>query len=108
MAKNYVEGLFDYIQKSPSPYHAVETAKVMLNEAGFTEVVETETWNLKAGGNYYVTRSDSAIIAFQIPEKEAKGFHMVASHDDSPCFKLKENPELTTGEMYTRLNVEKY
>ena len=108
MAKNYVEGLFEYIKNSPSPYHAVDTAKKMLNEAGFTEVLETETWNLKAGGNYYVTRSDSAIIAFQIPEKEAKGFHMVASHDDSPCFKLKENPELTTGEMYTRLNVEKY
>jgi type II secretory pathway component PulF len=95
MAKNYVEGLFEYIKNSPSPYHAVDTAKKMLNEAGFTEVLETETWNLKAGGNYYVTRSDSAIIAFQIPEKEAKGFHMVASHDDSPCFKLKENPELT-------------
>ena len=105
---NYVDGLFSYIQNSPSPYHAVDTAKKMLNEAGFTEVMETETWNLKAGGNYYVTRSDSAIIAFQIPEKEAKGFHMVASHDDSPCFKLKENPELTVGEMYTRLNVEKY
>ena len=99
MAKNYVEGLFEYIQNSPSPYHAVDTAKEMLNEAGFTEVLETEKWNLEAGGNYYVTRSDSAIIAFQIPETEEKGFHMVASHAASPCFKLKENPELTTVEM---------
>ena len=48
MAKNYVEGLFEYIQNSPSPYHAVDTAKEMLNEAGFTEVLETEKWYLEA------------------------------------------------------------
>ncbi len=106
--ERYVDGLFDYINHSPSPYHAVDTAKKMLDAAGFTEVSEKEAWDLKAGGNYYVTRSESAIIAFQVPKQEFKGFHIVASHDDSPCFKLKENPELTTGEMYTRLNVEKY
>ncbi len=106
--KNYVEGLFQYIDHSPSPFHAVDTAKKMLEAAGFTEVLEKDSWKLQAGGSYYVTRSDSAIIAFQIPKKEAKGFHMVASHDDSPCFKLKENPELTIDKWYTKLNVEKY
>ena len=104
----YVEGLFSFIDKSPSPFHVIETTKEMLTEAGFQEVQEKESWKLNKGGSYFVVRNDSSIIAFQIPEKEWKGFHMVASHSDSPSFKIKESPELTLDKAYTKLNVEKY
>ncbi len=105
---NYVEGLFSFIDKSPSPFHAIETTKEMLTEAGFMEVLENRSWNIEKGGKYFVVRNDSAIIAFQVPEKEITGFHMVASHSDSPSFKIKENAELTLDKAYTKLNVEKY
>ena len=36
------------------------------------------------------------------------GFHIMASHSDSPCFKIKENPEIGVAEKYVKLNVEKY
>ena len=105
---NYLEGLFSFIDKSPSPFHAIEAMKEMLTEAGFIEVQENKSWELKKGGSYFVVRNDSAIIAFQLPNEEVKGFHMVASHSDSPSFKIKENAELTLDKAYTKLNVEKY
>ena len=105
---NYVDGLLTYIGRSPSPFHAIEAAKNMLVQAGFVEVSEKEKWELEKGGSYFVTRNDSAIIAFQIPESGVKGFHMVASHSDSPSFKIKEQAELTCEQAYTKLNVEKY
>ena len=106
--ENYVEGLFSFIDKSPSPFHAIEAMKEMLTAAGFMEVQENKSWELEKGGSYFVVRNDSAIIAFQIPNKEFDGFHMVASHSDSPSFKIKENAELTLDKAYTKLNVEKY
>ena len=33
---------------------------------------------------------------------------IIASHSDSPAFKVKENPELETDDRYIRLNVERY
>lgn len=107
-SENYVQGLFQFIEQSPSPFHAIETTKNMLKNAGFMELEESERWSVQKGNSYFVTRNDSAIIAFQIPHGEVKGFHMVASHSDSPSFKIKEQPELTVDQAYTKLNVEKY
>ena len=79
-----------------------------LKQNGFEKLSEKETYQLEAGKKYYVVRNDSSIIAFVLPEKEAKGFRMIASHSDSPCFKLKENPEVTLENAYVKFNVEKY
>ncbi len=106
--EQYIEGLFQYIEKSPSPFHVIDTAKSMLEQAGFAELSEEESWVVHKGGSYFVVRNDSAIIAFQVPKGAAKGFHIVASHSDSPSFKVKEEPELTVEQAYTKLNVEKY
>lgn len=106
--KDYVKELFSYIDNSPSPFHTIETTRRMLTEAGFLEVQENQSWSLEKGGSYFVVRNDSAVIAFRIPKQEAAGFHMVASHSDSPSFKIKEHAELTLDKAYTKLNVEKY
>ena len=55
-----------------------------------------------------MTRNDSAIIAFRIPEGEYKGFQIMASHCDSPVFKIKTNAEIVVDNSYVKLNVEKY
>lgn len=109
--KEYMEcarEVLDFIEKSPSCFHAVANVKEMLQEQGFTEVKEAQKWELVPGEGYYVTRNDSALIAFRLPEKPARGFHMTAAHSDSPTFKIKELPEMTVEEHYVKLNTEKY
>ena len=99
--------LFDFLSKSPNAYFAVDNMAKELKAAGFTRLYEKDAWKLKPG-KYFVTRDDSSLIAFIIPKKDFAGFHMVASHSDSPSFKIKPNPEMKVGEAYVKLNVEKY
>ena len=100
--------LLAFLQNSPSCFHAVKNVTDILTAAGFTEVKEEESWELKAGGRYFVTRNQSSVIAFKIPGKDFKGFQIMASHSDSPAFKIKENPEMTVDNKYVKLNVERY
>lgn len=100
--------MLEFVGKSPSCFHAVENVKNRLQEKGFRELKETEDWQLLPGEGCYVVRNDSSLLAFRLPEKAAKGFHITAAHSDSPSFKLKETPELAVEEHYVRLNTEKY
>lgn len=102
-----IQTLMSLIQDSPSCFHVIQNMKEMLLDQGFCPLSELEIWNLKLGGSYFVTRNNSSIIAFTIPKAGFDHYHIIASHSDFPCFKLKENPELTTEE-YQKLNVEKY
>ena len=97
-----------FIQKSPTCFHAVAAMKEILEAEGYGELREEDRWNLEKGGKYYVTRNDSALIAFAIPKEEAKGYRIMASHSDSPTFKIKENPEMEAEGRYVKLNVERY
>lgn len=103
-----VKQLLDFIEKSPSSYQAVENVAKELEDDGYLALKENQKWELAYGGKYYVIRNDSSLIAFRIPAKKPSGFHMIASHSDSPCFKIKENPEMTVENQYVKLNVEKY
>lgn len=103
-----IEKMLDFIDRSPSCYQAVENVERELEAAGFLRLIEEERWKLAYGGKYYVSRNGSSLIAFAVPKGEMKGFHMIASHSDSPCFKIKENPEITVEGHYVKLNVEKY
>ena len=104
----YAKECLEFIGKSVSCYHAVANIEELLQKSGFEELKESEAWKITEGGNYYVKRNGSSLIAFRLPTKEIKGFHIVASHSDSPAFKLKENPEMTSDSAYTKLNVESY
>lgn len=97
-----------FIDESVTCYQAVEAMERELLKAGFQELEEKDEWQIEKGGSYYVKRNESAMMAFRIPEKEMRGFHITASHSDSPSFKLKTNPELTVSEEYLRLNTEGY
>ncbi len=102
-----IEKLFDFIEKSPTPFHAVKTASETLKEKGYTELCESEKWNLERGKGYFVTRNGSSLITFRMPEGDFSGYMMTAAHCDSPAFKIKENPELPE-KYYLRLSTEKY
>lgn len=108
MYRETAEQLLGFIEQSPSCFHAVETMKTILIREGFQELKEIEKWSIDKGGKYFVTRNDSSIIAFTIPQKDGAGYHIMASHSDSPAFKIKENPEMEVDKKYVKLNVERY
>ena len=108
MYEETTEKLLDFIEKSPTAFQAVDEMQKRLTENGFEVLSEKEYWKLIPGGKYLVTRNNSALIAFCIPEKESRVFHIMASHSDSPSFKIKENPEIKVDNSYVKLNVEKY
>lgn len=108
MYKKTSKKLLKFIQKSPTAFQAVEEMSQRLQKEGFKELKEEKHWDLKAGGNYFVTRNHSAVIAFSIPKKPAWKFHIMASHSDSPALKIKENPEMEVEKAYIKLNVERY
>ena len=104
---NNINELLQFIENSPSPFHAVETISDRLDNAGFTRLYEQDDWQLEKGKGYYVCRNYSSVLAFRVPEAGLPAFNIVASHCDSPTFKIKENPQITTGP-YLTLNTERY
>ncbi|MCK5394554.1 MAG: M18 family aminopeptidase, partial [Gammaproteobacteria bacterium] len=109
---DFVNGLLDFITRSPTPFHAVETMADLLDENGFKRLDEKEQWSLQgkqsSGERYYVTRNDSSIIAFQLNQPLLdNGMRMVGAHTDSPCLKVKPNPEIINNH-YLQLGVEVY
>ena len=99
--------LLDFISRSPTAFHAVESVKEALLGEGFVELAETEDWSLRPGARCFVRRNGSSIIAFRVPQTAPVGFLLSAAHSDSPCFKLKESSAVVS-EGYVRLGVEKY
>ena len=100
--------LTKFISASPSPFHVVKNLGEELEEEGFIFLDEKEKWDIKKGGRYYTTRNASSVIAFAVPAHPACGFNIMAAHSDSPCFKIKANPEIKAENAYVKLNVEGY
>ena len=97
--------LVNYLSKSLTAYHAHDNAVKLLEKNGFLELKENDEYKIKVGGKYFVSKDGSALIAFSVGKDFA--FNVVASHSDSPCFKLKYNPEIKVGN-YVKFNVERY
>ena len=102
-----IKGMMDFIRRSPTAFHAVANLREMLEGQGFSPLNECDPWKLVPGGRYCVTRNQSSIIAFRIPKGDFNHFQLVASHSDSPCFKLKPSAGRDSNG-YAILNVEKY
>lgn len=102
--------LIQWIDQSPTAFHAAEVLKKNLEQAGFEGLKMEDAWALKPGGSYFVTKNDSAVIAFRVglkPPAEA-GFRLIGSHTDAPGFRVKPNAETVSGKRYLRLNTEVY
>ena len=96
-----------FIDGAPTAFHAVQAVAEMLADAGCQELKEQEPWTLAPGGRYFLTRNRSSLIAFRLPEGDLNRFQIVASHADSPAFKLKPQAGKAS-QGCALLNVEKY
>ena len=83
--------LCDFLRRSPTPWHAAGNMAARLEQAGFQRLEEKANWQLTPGERYYVTRNDSAIVAFQLPVSELTSLRMIGAHTDSPGLHLKPN-----------------
>ena len=103
------QGLLDFLQRSPSPFHATQSIAQALQAAGYQALDERELWQLQPQGRYYITRNDSSIIALKLGKQDPleHGMRMVGAHTDSPCLKVKPQPELAR-HSYWQLGVEVY
>ena len=83
---DYNKELISFLDKSPTAFHAVASIKKKLVANGYSELAESEKWELTECGKYFVTRNDSSIIAFRTPKFDFTGFMISAVHSDSPAF----------------------
>jgi len=106
--QSFVDGLLSFLDASPTPFHAVANMSSTLSDAGFTELDERDLWDINAG-RYFVCRNGSSIVAFIVGKQPITetGVRMVGAHTDSPCLRVKPNPDLTTAG-YLHLSVEVY
>ena len=122
-----VNGFIPFIEKCPTAFHAVAEVKEILLKNGFMQWQEglpLSDKNAMGEKGYFYIRNDSSLIAFSMPgsshsgmaagvsddadKSSIKGFRIIASHSDSPCFKVKTKPEIKVDDAYVKLNVEKY
>ncbi|HEY5231621.1 MAG TPA: M18 family aminopeptidase [Galbitalea sp.] len=88
----HLQSLRDFVQASPSSFHAVAEVARQLSAAGFVALSETDAWDTGAG-SYFVIR-DGALVAWRQSggANSTTPYRIVGSHTDSPGFKLKPQP----------------
>jgi len=101
--------LLTFIDRSPTPYHAVEEGLSRLAAAGFEPLDEGEAWQLAPGDARTIVRGDGSLLAFQVGEVSPAegGFRIVGAHTDSPNLRVKPLPDVSR-EGYQQLAVEPY
>ena len=91
MTTNHIRALCDYIDASPTAYHAVDSAMALLKAHGAVRLYETDSWELEPGLLYFVVRDDAALVAFRtgtsLPAEA--GFALAGAHTDSPGLRAR-------------------
>ena len=107
--KQQVKDLLEFIDNSPSPYHAVKSIEGKLIKSGFELLDEKQKWKVESGGRYYVIRDDSSVIFFVAGGKPLAetGYKILGAHTDSPGLRIKPNP-VSNSDGLLRLGVEVY
>lgn len=106
-APTIANDLCAYIAESPTPFHATRNLVKLFVAAGFEALDEGKDWKIEANKSYVVTRNDSSIIAFHCGADVSQGFNMIGAHTDSPCLRIKPNPDISK-KGYAQLGVEVY
>src|SRR3990167_2416741 len=108
-ARAQAKDLLNFIDASPSPWHAVNSVEQRLLSQGFTQLDETQIWQLAANSSYFVTRAGASIIAFTLGTQALPntGLRIVGAHTDSPGLRLKPQAAFG-GDGLVRIGVEVY
>lgn len=98
-----------FVDRSPTPYHAVREVASRLEVAGFTELHERDVWSLTPGERRWVRRGGGTIVAFVVGTESPAlgGFRVLGAHTDSPNLRVKPNADVNKSG-YQQLGVEVY
>ncbi len=111
MPKNKsADALLQFIDASPTLFHAVKNAADLLASKGGLPLSESEVWEISPSTIHFVTRNGGSLAAFRVPKKlDKKNLHfkIIGTHTDSPCLKLKPNPQDSSAN-YLQWGVETY
>lgn len=101
--------LVEFINKSPTCFNAVRNIETELISKGFIALDEKKAYGIEKGKKYFVTRNNSSLIAFSVGKNVGSdyAFNIVASHTDSPCFKIKPVCD-GKSDIYNKVNIEPY
>lgn len=107
--RGHARDLLDFIDQSPSPWHAVSAMEQRLAARGFLKLDEGADWRLAPGDLRYVVRGGSSLIAFRVGDGRVaeQGFRVLGAHTDSPGLRLKPKAP-HRAESMLRLGVEVY
>ena len=99
--------LMNFIDYSPTSYHAVtETEKILLRK-GATKLSFTDMSDIESGKLYYIIKENALCAFCANKDTISKGFHIAAAHTDSPGFRIKPcGSKIDSG--YERISVESY
>ena len=91
MGALHVKALCEYIDASPSAFHAVDAAVAALSAAGATRLDERDRWILEPGKAYYIVRDSAALVSFRIGKKKPvdSGFAIMGAHTDAPGLRAR-------------------
>ena len=107
--RDFNQGLLEFIEQSPTAFHAVEQMRQMLTAAGFEQLEEDRYWTQKPSSSCFVIRNGSSIVAVRNgayhPAEE--GLRLIGAHTDSPCLKIRPSPEISRHGCF-QLGVEIY
>lgn len=98
--------LLKFIDRSPTPWHAVDSIAQRLAQQGFQHYEEADVWQLEPGAAGYVIRDGGSIIAFRLGVKDA-AMRIIGAHTDSPGFRVKPRGAFRHG-AYDSLGIEVY
>lgn len=109
MQNALIKRLCDFLDASPTAYHAVDNIAAALLAAGAERLEERQEWKLEPGATYFVVRSGSALVAFRpgLRPPAEEGFALAGAHTDSPALKLRFDKAIT-GRGMDRAPVEIY
>ena len=105
-----LDSLFEFIEASPSPYHAAATAADRLIAAGFVEAGRADAWGDLDAARGFVVRNGGTVVAARTSasvDVERLRFSVIGAHTDSPNLRLRPQPDVNASG-YRQLGVEVY
>jgi aspartyl aminopeptidase len=104
-----VADLLAFVDRSPTPYHAVAESARRLEAAGFRRLAEPDAWSLAPGDACFAIRAEGSLLAWRMGELSPAeaGFRIVGAHTDSPNLRVKPRPQVDA-HGYRQLALEPY
>jgi aspartyl aminopeptidase len=85
------QGLCEFIDASPSPFHVCATVASRLRAAGYTELAEADEW--PQAGKFFTVRTGSLMAWDSGNDAGGRPFRVIGGHTDSPNLRVKQHPD---------------